>query len=204
MVLSISIIQKNEYTTLPWKNGKGKTEEIAIHPAGSSMLENNFLWRLSTAWVLESGSFSSFPAYDRYLAVVEGGGLRLESDGKQIYPSVGGVFKFSGDMKVECQLMDGRIKDLNLMVKQDQVQSRFFLQNDQLSNVLSVSGSVNFIFCLKGAVQIIFDVSQSDYILHEHETLRIDLEGAEKVNLRIKSMTSQYSLAVIELSPIPS
>ena len=38
---------KQDYHTMPWKNGGGSTTELAIFPAGANL--DNFVWRLSTA-----------------------------------------------------------------------------------------------------------------------------------------------------------
>ena len=67
---------------MPWKNGRGKTTEVAIHPVDSSLAEGDFVWRISGAEITEPGSFSLFPGFERILAVWSGQSLLLEKNGK--------------------------------------------------------------------------------------------------------------------------
>ena len=52
----INIITPEQFNTIPWKNGKGQTTELAISENGSI---DDFDWRLSIASVVEDGAFSS-------------------------------------------------------------------------------------------------------------------------------------------------
>ncbi len=104
---------------MPWKNGKGETAEIAVFPEGAALGE--FGWRLSMATVSEPGPFSAFPGIDRVLAIVSGGGLRLEIDGQDV--TVGrqsGAVAFPGDVTVASTPFAAPVVDLNLMTRQGQ------------------------------------------------------------------------------------
>ena len=108
-----------DHLIMPWKNGLGFTREIAIDPPGASMSDAGFRWRLSIATVDQSGPFSSFPGIDRTIMVIEGNGMELTVAGqaprrldRYFVP-----FSFPGDAATECKLIDGPIRDFNLMVK---------------------------------------------------------------------------------------
>ena len=103
---------------MPWKNGRGATTELAIHPEGSDLGVRPFDWRISVADVLEDGDFSVFPGYDRTLIVAQGGGMELSFDGasaptRLTAPGQGAAF--SGDWFTRGRLLDGPVKDFNVM-----------------------------------------------------------------------------------------
>ncbi len=60
---------------VPWRNGRGVTEEIAIWPGGASFENGDFDGRISKAGVTEPGPFSEFLGFDRVLVVTSGAGL---------------------------------------------------------------------------------------------------------------------------------
>src|SRR5690349_9614552 len=72
MALKFTISDEKDFVVMPWKNGKGTTTQFAIHPPGSSIADNSFVWRLSSATMSESGPFSSYPQYTRILIHTEG------------------------------------------------------------------------------------------------------------------------------------
>lgn len=107
------ILRAVDYPRMPWKNGAGSTEEIA-RDGGDGL--DGFGWRLSIADVGESGGFSRFAGYQRIISVLEGGGMRLRVDGAESAPlRARQAFAFSGDSEVHCTLLDGAIRDFNLI-----------------------------------------------------------------------------------------
>ncbi|HOO88381.1 MAG TPA: HutD family protein, partial [Synergistales bacterium] len=73
-----------DYRTMPWKNGGGITHEMFIYPEDATLQEEEFLWRLSSANVGESGPFSTFPGYDRVLFFLSGNALDLTVNGETV------------------------------------------------------------------------------------------------------------------------
>ena len=65
--MKAQVILPADYRVTPWRNGTGKTAEIAVAPGEGS----RFAWRLSIADVPESGPFSDYPGYERIIAVVD-------------------------------------------------------------------------------------------------------------------------------------
>ena len=94
----------------PWKNGGGVTREIALCADDKGMA-----WRLSVADVARAGPFSAFPGLKRVLTVIEGNGLLLTHPGGVIAARYGAPVRFDGDMAIDCSLVDGPVRDFNLI-----------------------------------------------------------------------------------------
>lgn len=104
---------------VPWKNGRGVTDEIALGPAGSSFEQGDFDWRVASAPVVEAGPFSTFPGFERVLVVTQGAGLRLRHgpDGAWVTLAPLTPYAFSGDVPTDAELVDGPVRDLNALVR---------------------------------------------------------------------------------------
>lgn len=116
--LSARLLAPADYKLMPWKNGRGATTELAIHPAHADLADRPFAWRLSMADVVEDGDFSLFPGYDRTLVVARGEGMELSFDGAsapQRLAGPGSVCMFSGDWLTRGRLLDGPVRDFNVM-----------------------------------------------------------------------------------------
>ena len=109
------IIRAADCRTMPWKNGKGITTEIAVSPEGASL--SDFEWRVSMAQVGADGPFSAFPGLDRTLSVLSGNGIRLAfGDGETVtLDATSAPFPFAADRAVDGVLVEGPIIDLNVM-----------------------------------------------------------------------------------------
>lgn len=100
----------------PWKNGGGRTAEIAVMPPGAGL--DDFDWRISTAVVAQSGPFSVFAGVDRVLAVIEGGAMDLTVAGRSRPLDAGSdPFAFPGDAPAEAVLTGPALLDFNVMVR---------------------------------------------------------------------------------------
>lgn len=102
-----------DYPRMPWRNGGGTTQEVACNPGGSTA---SFDWRLSIADVAQDGGFSSFAGYQRIITVLEGRGIQLTVDDNPQAPlAPRQAYAFAGDAQVQCRLLDGPIRDFNLI-----------------------------------------------------------------------------------------
>src|SRR4029077_2512621 len=75
----VRLLTPNDYRSMPWKNGAGRTTEIAVHPPGAAL--DAFAWRVSIADVEQDGPFSRFPGIDRTIVLLGGSGMRLRGTG---------------------------------------------------------------------------------------------------------------------------
>ena len=70
-------LSRDDARRVPWKNGRGATEELALWPRDSRFEQDDFEWRISKAVVDESGPFSMFPGFERILVVLRGDNPRM-------------------------------------------------------------------------------------------------------------------------------
>jgi environmental stress-induced protein Ves len=111
------ILRQEDYKVMPWKNGGGTTTEIWVSPRGSGLAGAPFDWRVSIADVASDGPFSKFAGYDRHIMLLDGEGMRLETEEKgNIDLSLYRPTAFSGDWTVTGKLIGGPVRDFNLMV----------------------------------------------------------------------------------------
>jgi environmental stress-induced protein Ves len=116
-MFKIKITTPEEFTVVPWKNGLGHTTELAISDGGSL---DNFDWRLSIASVVNDGDFSNFAGYQRNLVLIEGNGLTLDHRNGKIdkLTQLLDIARFDGASKTYGALVNGGIKDFNIMTNQ--------------------------------------------------------------------------------------
>lgn len=150
--MSITLLDPADYRRMPWKNGGGSTTEIALAPLPGDA--GRFLWRVSIADVAQAGPFSAFSGYERLIAVVEGAGMRLTVDG---VPATvrhrTSAFRFSGDAVVDCALLDGPIRDFNLIVDRAHAEGRLDLVPAGASVAVPAEG-VALVHALDGGVTL--------------------------------------------------
>ncbi len=109
----VRLYRAQDYPRMPWRNGGGTTQEVACNPGGSS---SAFEWRLSIADVAQDGGFSLFSGLQRIITVLEGTGIAMTVDGQAQAPlGPRQAYAFSGDAAVDCRLLNGPIRDFNLI-----------------------------------------------------------------------------------------
>jgi len=107
-------LSKTDFVDMPWKNGGGTTREIYRVPSAD---QASFLFRISMADVKTDGPFSIFPYIDRTLFLVSGDGMILKNSEKENrLIEKWKPFHFSGEDKIDCQLINGPCQDFNIMV----------------------------------------------------------------------------------------
>ena len=100
---------------MPWANGRGTSYEIASNRNSEGL----WTWRLAMAPVNEDGPFSRIECVNRSLVVVEGAGMKLLVDRKNVQCEPLQVVQFRGEAVTEASLIDGPILDINLMVRRN-------------------------------------------------------------------------------------
>ena len=112
------IVRRETYRRMPWKNGQGLTEEVAVMPEGGGGIDG-FDWRLSIAHVDADGPFSLFPGIDRTIALLDGEGLALDlPEGRAVALTPSGApFAFPGDWAIASRNLGGPTIDLNIMTR---------------------------------------------------------------------------------------
>src|SRR5436853_5944959 len=64
------VLTPADYRHTTWKNGGGRTTEIAAYPPDAGL--EHFAWRASIADIERSGPFSAFAGIDRTLVLLQG------------------------------------------------------------------------------------------------------------------------------------
>ena len=196
----ISLLESKDYKSMPWKNGKGQTAEIALHKDD----ENAFRWRLSSAEISEDGNFSEYPGFERFLTLTEGAGIQLTfSDHREACLKQGEVWRFSGDGVTHCQLLQGTVKDLGLIFNPNQVEAKFEILNlSQGPRSFQPEGRTVLFFGLTSQAKITVLQGEEPVLLSVGETARIDFPSDLSKQDRIvviESMTSECSVVFIDL-----
>lgn len=160
------ILRSSDYQSMPWKNGGGTTTEIwkAAGPDGA------ILWRLSIADVAADGPFSDFPGIDRWIMVVQGKGMELSiSDlGTKRIEKLFEPLAFSGDAKTGCKLVDGPIRDFNLMVARNHAKGDLQVVTLSAGETRTFDREVAALHVLDGSIEIAGDIaSAGDTLLSE-------------------------------------
>ncbi|ALS59185.3 hypothetical protein AT302_04855 [Pandoraea norimbergensis] len=146
---------------MPWKNGLGVTTELAVaHRTG----EDGFDWRISTATVATAGPFSVFAGIDRSLAIVRGGSLTLNVEGRDdvTLTTQTSPYAFGGELAVSSTPMLENagvpIDDFNVMTRRSEWQHTLVqhrLTGDVVTWALPTqAGSVAFLYCAAGDVSV--------------------------------------------------
>lgn len=192
----LTVLRAADYPRMPWKNGGGSTEEIT-RDSGEAL--DGFGWRLSIADIGESGGFSVFAGYLRIITVLQGAGMTLNIDGKDseaLLPS--DPFAFSGDSQVTCTLLDGPIRDFNLIYAPTRYRAR--LQWIDVLQPQRFFSSANVFVVFSAAEQMAANVGEHPpQLLGRHDCLQ--LENAEGALVEVVLYAPSASrVCIIELT----
>ncbi len=142
----------SSFPASPWKNGGGSTCTLAIEPPDAAL--DNFQWRISLAEVNSPGEFSPFPGIDRTILLWSGDGLILTaSDWSVTLERPLQPFSFSGDDKIDCDLIAGPTMDLNVMARRGAIDAAVQVAHEAVT--LTHPAKVMIVLCAIGAVQVL-------------------------------------------------
>ena len=166
---AITLLAAAAYRTMPWRNGLGTTVEIALDPGA----DGRFHWRLSIADVAQSGPFSLFDGYDRVIAVVAGAGMRLAVAGRPrvLIDRESAPHAFSGDAATECALIDGPIRDFNLIF--DRATADGSVVALKAPQSIALAGGTALLHARVGSLQVDAG-TEGGWSVPEGDTLRLD------------------------------
>lgn len=146
----MSIIKLADCVAQPWKNGLGRTRELAVHPPGAGM--DDFLWRVSVAEVDSAAPFSAFPGIDRVIALLDGGGFTMTLGDGRVHalttPCV--PFAFPGEASVDVALAGGPSRDFNLMLRRGRV--RGGIEAWRTPGPRPADHAVVLVYCARGCI----------------------------------------------------
>lgn len=190
-MIQSTLLRAADYPRMPWKNGGGSTEEITRD--GGAGLEG-FGWRLSIADIGESGGFSSFAGYQRIITVLQGAGMTLNVDGQDTQPLLPlQPYAFSGESQVACSLLDGPIRDFNLIYSPQRFRARLqWLSGDQQ---FFTQASTVLVFSAHAQLQVNLE-SRQQHLLGLYDCLQLEAGPA------LLRVMTQGVCCVIELTAV--
>jgi hypothetical protein len=200
--MALRLVRPAEHRVMPWKNGLGTTVEIAVDPPGSDVA-GGFRWRLSIASVDRSCAFSAFPGYERTIMMIEGKGmeLRLPDLAPRRIERLYEPFVFPGDRGADCTLIDGPIRDFNLMVDR----ARLRAQTRLLSlaggrQSLAFAAATVIAHCFSGAAELAL-ADGGHAPLAAGDTAILDAEAPRDLRLDVAA-AGPCTIAAIALHPL--
>ena len=116
----VDVITPAHWQTQRWQNGGGITHQLCRQDD-----EQGLLWRVSIAEVASDGPFSRFDNIDRIIMLLTGGGFSLHGVGTnpQLLDTPLTPFTFAGETPIHCTLLNGAVRDFNLMTRRAAVQA---------------------------------------------------------------------------------
>lgn len=179
---------------MAWRNGLGRTAEIARHPAEGVAFD----WRLSIATIEADGPFSAFAGCDRTLIPIEGAGLALDfDDGETIAAGCYEALRFAGERTCHGRLLAGRTRDLNVIVRRAAYVHEVAIVAPPAH--LVSAGETTFVVALGGAVAAA--AAGQTWRLGRDDALRIDGAGAA---LHLTAIDSGARAAIVGLRRPPA
>ncbi|MGB2739118.1 MAG: HutD family protein [Cognaticolwellia sp.] len=154
----INIIPPSQFKSVPWKNGKGETIEMAINSGGTL---DHFNWRLSMASVVEDGIFSNFTGYTRNLILIEGDGINLQHNDNKIdrLTNLLDVSTFDGGNKTVGNLHSNEITDFNIITRTSLFNTQVVCHKKTTEHLLATS-ELCFIYSLFNSALLTINDSQ--------------------------------------------
>lgn len=165
----IQLLKLHDFQKMPWKNGLGFTFEIARKPSAET---DDFDWRVSMADVENDGEFSYFSGKKRIISTLSGIGMQLSiADQAHVDICSRNLFAFDGEQPVYCRLLNGPIRDLNLIYRADKVFPRMqWLTGSHSQTILSAAQDM-LIFNMADVMQV--SVAAQSYTLEAFDCLKI-------------------------------
>lgn len=172
LATGIQLLELSDQRVMPWKNGGGITCELAVSPQDAGMDGNPFLWRVSIAEVVSDGPFSVFPGYERSIMLLEGGGMELgigdaapQRVTKRYQPLL-----FSGDAHTHCRLLNGPVRDFNVMSTRGKIKHRVDVIRGGATEAAWGENVALFCHCLHGSL-IVKSRATEEWHLHGGQSI---------------------------------
>jgi len=197
----IKIIKPSQFKVIPWKNGQGETTELAINTTGDF---DHFDWRLSIATVASDGFFSDFSGYDRNLVLIEGNGISLKHDDKQVdvLKNRLDIASFSGSCKTYGNLVNGVIKDFNIMTNNTKFSANVHCYDESKKVVIRLtSTSQCFAYSLTDDIAVEISTKENTLVPVRH-LLKLSIQDMELASEELLVEITGNNMIIIELERV--
>jgi uncharacterized protein len=169
-------LREVDYRRQRWKNGGGWTTELAV--GGDA---DDFDWRASIAEIESDGPFSVFPQCDRHIALLDGFGMRLEFDSAQpaLLEQRLQFVRFAGEWKAYGSLIDGPVRDFNLISRRDRVRAEV-LHRPLVGTMVFLAQPQTTWFVYVAAGHATFKYAGAKASIEARESLLLEPDGAKE------------------------
>ncbi|EON15493.1 MULTISPECIES: HutD family protein [Pandoraea] len=199
--MKLQVLGPADFLKMPWKNGQGVTTELAVARRAG---DDGFDWRISTATIAAPGPFSVFAGIDRSLAIVRGGTLTLNVEGRPDVTLTTRTppYAFDGELNVSStpvlETAGVPIDDFNVMTRRAEWQhtlAQHCLDGEAVTWKLPAdANAIAFLYCAHGQVQVTFADAQAVSVPEGH-ALRI--EGGDTCELRADADPAEVFLTTL-------
>lgn len=196
-------LRRRDARRIPWRNGRGVTEELALWPASADFERLDFDWRVSRSRVGVAGPFSPFPGYERILLVVAGEGLVLSHGAEAPRARLRRLepYRFSGDWPTEAELARGEVSDFNVIFRRERCEATaeaLALGRRGLREELQPGHA--FLHVLSGSATARVTAEEEPIALADGDSLWMrELARAEELDLRGES--ADCALVLVRIAP---
>lgn len=192
----MSIVRAADIAVTPWKNGMGRTRELAIHPAGADL--SDFAWRVSVAEVDSAAPFSMFPGVDRQIALLQGAGFVMRfADGREHrLEQPHAPFAFPGEAAVDVVLLGGATRDFNLMLRRGRASGGVVVARDAATTIAPARFRLSY--AAAGAHECLFAGHPPVHVAADHALL-IESEPAVPFPLAIHPLGGDAVALVVRI-----
>lgn len=192
--MAIRILFPHHWQTQAWKNGGGITHELDRVDD-----EHGLRWRLSIAEIASDGPFSLFANTDRMILMLTGNGFRLHGVGAdpEVIDQPLQPFAFPGEAAVQCTLIDGPVRDFNLMSRRGCIAGRLDVYALGAERLVQVLAAQTRLFVVTGTVLV--EVDGHGHQLGEQQMLVMDGESGL---LQISATSPSAQVLLIRLTPV--
>jgi len=189
--MTMRILFPHHWQTQKWLNGGGITHELIKDDVA------DWRYRLSIAEVAQDGPFSRFDGIDRIIMLLSGKGFELYFGGGHLQSMVTALqpFPFRGDDPVNCELIDGPVRDFNVMTRRgvSSAHVEMIALTRQRQSVV-VGGLIHFVFGVQG--QVFAELNEHGYLLDAEQMLIIEGETAPLQLSGLSDGAMAYSIAI--------
>nr|GAJ30926.1 hypothetical protein BDOA9_0100980 [Bradyrhizobium sp. DOA9] len=173
------MLNPEDYTRSPWKNGGGVFTDIAdAHRADAPRKDwDSLLWRFASTPIVAPGPFSHMPGIDRLQMVVEGRGLVLKSpDEREPFTTV----RFTGELEIVTALEAGPVEVVNLMARRGAAEIGLVALK-QPGDHRHLAAGTHLVYAPRGECRIRLD--DEDFVVPRTGTLKLELDGSSQLSL---------------------
>jgi environmental stress-induced protein Ves len=150
----LQLLTQENYSSTPWKNGKGITQDVLLLPAGAS--HEDFDIRISISPIVGEAPFSAFPGIERTITCLSDNPVVLVFAGNsevRLDPLM--PFRFDSDLSPSTRLPAGEGRVLNVMARRGRWNAAVKILHGAVDKVVDVpAGGLAVVHAARGDCEV--------------------------------------------------